>query len=129
MNRAICSFVGIVLTLFALPTVAQNSLTAQVFATLKTERETGSKGRFTNFIEGAGTAYGWANAKLAGSGVPKMFCELDKLELNATNYVDIALKRYQSNSKLYDSLMGNYPLDALSKALLDGLVETFPCQK
>jgi hypothetical protein len=78
---------------------------------------------FKFYISGVGSGFGWANVQLHARGLPPLYCQPDKLGLNADNLLKI-LDDYIEQKK--DQLKPDLPVEML---LLQGLKETFPCNR
>ena len=107
---------------------------ADAIAALNGERGDSLKYAMERSLDGAGSALLWANSRLIRTrNVTPLFCPPDTLALNVENYRQIAFDRYKNDSYIKLSPAGiemaaNYGVDALTKLLFDGLIETFPCK-
>ena len=81
-----------------------------------------------NFIDGVGYGYSWSNTFLERRGDKKLYCEPQKILLNAENYIDII------DTQIAVLKKRNFPLQAIMETPVElllyvGLVDSFPCSK
>lgn len=81
-----------------------------------------------NFIDGVGYGYSWSNTFLELRGDKKLYCEPQKILLNAENYIDIIDRQIAVLKKR------NFQLQAIMETPVElllyiGLVDSFPCSK
>ncbi len=81
-----------------------------------------------NFIDGVDYGYSWSNTFLERRGDKKLYCEPQKILLNAENYIDIIDRQIAVLKKR------NFPLQAIMETPVElllyvGLVDSFPCSK
>ena len=81
-----------------------------------------------NFIDGVGYGYSWSNTFLERRGDKKLYCEPQKILLNAENYIDIIDRQIAVLKKR------NFQLQAIMETPVElllyiGLVDSFPCSK
>jgi hypothetical protein len=79
------------------------------------------------YISGMGEGIIWANAEAARRKTP-LFCEPDKLELVADNYLGFIDGQIKRLSQPGGATKAEVDSMALGVLLLSGLEETFPCK-
>ena len=124
--------VAFLLVIHATSNAAEQLSIEQTVSILKQERMAGRDNTFLmNVISGAGRAYLMANANLDLLRRPKLYCQPGKFSLDARNYADIAVKRYEQDRLIFNAspLAQQSPLDLLVMILLEGLQDTFPCKQ
>jgi hypothetical protein len=87
-----------------------------------------SRNVLKNFIDGVGYGYSWSNTFLERRGDKKLYCEPQKILLNAENYIDII------DTQIAVLKRSNLPLQAIMETPVElllyiGLVDSFPCSR
>ena len=77
---------------------------------------------FKLYLQGVGAGLGWSNAYLVERGQAKLFCAPEKVPLQVENYFYIIEKKLESTAVSYRDV----PVEIV---LLDGLIESFPCNQ
>lgn len=79
---------------------------------------------FKEYIAGLGKGYYWANSQLKHKKQARLFCQPERLFLNADNYISILNKEIKYTD--YDYTTDDTIIEVI---LLRGLEKTFPCSK
>ena len=93
-------------------------------------KEENGKLMMKTYVKGMGEGILIANIQLANiqagsENKVKLYCPLDRLAVNADNYIDILEAEIKINSVTQPAKLDSAPLSAL---LMAGLQRTFPCQ-
>ena len=80
------------------------------------------------YINGVGEGTSWMSIIQESNNkeYKKLYCPPEDLVLDVNNYVDILEKRINKVKKLNYSNLGNFPI---GMELINGLIDTFPCDK
>ena len=77
---------------------------------------------FNHYLEGLGRGYTWANSRMQLNDSKPLFCPPSKLPITLSNYSQILEKEAADSNPI--ELHPDTPIELL---LLDGLINTFPC--
>jgi hypothetical protein len=134
-RQFVSAFVLVVLSAIALSASGESGMISvarsdsevdRAFDALKAQSAEG-RGYMLFFVVGAGHAYQRANMRCSSSDNGVSYCPPEKLELNAQNYAEIALREHATNPGLYQATWSSNPVEAIVNALGAGLERTFPC--
>lgn len=112
----------------ALAKAADAGGVAKAFADMGRELESDEPGTWTAYASGAASALSWANSILEARKEPRLYCPPRGAAEKPSRYAAVALNEYKGNKPRYDSL-DKYPADAVSLAVVNGLMVKYPCKQ